>query len=865
MGNKISVDLAPSSLDEINSFNTSNLPSESPNGKEDICQHLNLWSLSELQVDRKDSSTAINNANQFKSTPIDLSTINKSHFLLKSTDVYIVLLIFKKDQEYINEQSPFPTGLWGLIESSSNMTDRGLLYPLPENKENKQNLESFLLSKKDFVDNEFKYMLFIWNGKKSSGLLRSFALMKAFGLDKVLSESKIVPFLYYGYHIEKNAIVKGNTIKLKDITGDAVDNSEDSQPNSEKIFNYHETVYLFQWLYPIKENKKNKKIFFKGFNHNFLNPSSDSNYYNNFKTISKKMFHEKEIKDLGKNQTSNAPNKMLPPKLNLGFVLKKNEEQKQQEEAKNTSEREELNEQEEEDDYDYDDDVDIDFGLAPSNNIPANANLNQLKIPKITGLKVNFIRGSRTENEEEEDSLNKVPESILRETAEKIKQNEILDENHINALNENYLIKDEDRKRLISEYYSKHLSEIIPNFLYLSSYNAAKNKALLENNKITHIINCAADYCENLYEKDYKYLAFYLKDHAIENIECIFYECINYIEKALESKGRVLVHCIQGISRSVSVVIAYLIYKNKCPYNVAFSQVQSKRTIASPNLGFAIQLQNFSLRILEPPEKYRFVPKIFAVGLFQLEQAGKIVCRLMNEAFFENKEFGHPRLFDKRGVFLVVGVKSIYIWVGKKISKKKKDAFLDYANTYIKLLKQFENAPKSCTPVIINEEEETEAFLNDLFNGAKEKIEKYKKCLSSEFTDWNNWYKETQRKKDDKKLSENNSNATLNKDEVKKAFYLYPSMQPEAMMDFDDLNDNQFLITCVMRGKAPIVYRWKGGSIEISEEKCAEYKDKVINEFFKTQGVNEEEISKIKIIDETPVEESDEFLELLFI
>ena len=79
---------------------------------------------------------------------------------------------------------------------------------------------------------------------------------------------------------------------------------------------------------------------------------------------------------------------------------------------------------------------------------------------------------------EEEDSLNDIPESTLIQTSEKILNSG--DEIDINALNENYSLKDSERKKIISDYYSKHLSEIIPDFLYLSSYNAAKNKDLLE-------------------------------------------------------------------------------------------------------------------------------------------------------------------------------------------------------------------------------------------------------------------------------------------------------------------------------------------------------------------------------------------------
>ncbi len=91
-----------------------------------------------------------------------------------------------------------------------------------------------------------------------------------------------------------------------------------------------------------------------------------------------------------------------------------------------------------------------------------------------------------------------------------------------------------------------------------------------------------------------------------------------------------MIHCNQGISRSVSLVIAYLIYAKKMNYDEAFTFVQDKRSISCPNLGFSIQLQNFYQRLYDGPENYRLNPKIFSVGSFQIEQAEKIVCRIVN-------------------------------------------------------------------------------------------------------------------------------------------------------------------------------------------------------------------------------------------
>ena len=259
MGNNIYVDKTPSSIEKIISYSNLNIEKSlnEINNENHSYQHLNLWSLSESSI-TNDNYQEENTTTSIISNPIELSNIHQSRFLLDSHNVYIILLIFKKDKENLVENSPFPTGLWGIIESSSNMTPRGLLYAFPNNN-NSQNLESFLLSKRELEDSEFKYMLFIWNGKKASAYLRSIALMKAFDLDKSLSSPNLVQLLYNGFYINKNKVERSEPINMGDIINNTIENSEDSTPSSEKISNFHETVYLFKWLYPISDKKKKKK------------------------------------------------------------------------------------------------------------------------------------------------------------------------------------------------------------------------------------------------------------------------------------------------------------------------------------------------------------------------------------------------------------------------------------------------------------------------------------------------------------------------------------------------------------------------------------------------------------------------------
>jgi atypical dual specificity phosphatase len=60
----------------------------------------------------------------------------------------------------------------------------------------------------------------------------------------------------------------------------------------------------------------------------------------------------------------------------------------------------------------------------------------------------------------------------------------------------------------------------------------------------------------------------------------------------IEGKN-VFVHCGAGVSRSVSVVIAYLIKYNNMKYDQAFNLIKSIRWFIKPNSGFVEQLKQY--------------------------------------------------------------------------------------------------------------------------------------------------------------------------------------------------------------------------------------------------------------------------------
>ena len=96
---------------------------------------------------------------------------------------------------------------------------------------------------------------------------------------------------------------------------------------------------------------------------------------------------------------------------------------------------------------------------------------------------------------------------------------------------------------------------------------------------------------------------------------------------------------------------------------------------------------------------------------------------------------------------------------------------------------------------------------------------------------------------------------------MKKGFFLFPNDTQDLVLDFDDLNDAQFLIACVYQNQKGKIYMWKGKEIDLNDEKCNEYKNKVIKIFYK--DLTEEEMNKIDCINEIPMEESDDFLRLI--
>lgn len=235
-----------------------------------------------------------------------------------------------------------------------------------------------------------------------------------------------------------------------------------------------------------------------------------------------------------------------------------------------------------------------------------------------------------------------------------------------------------------NEYYKHVCSEIIEDFIYLGGDKVAQNKELLKKNGITHVMNCAADYSDNYHKNDFVYKSYHLGDNTRENIECVFYDGIDFFDKVKREGGRVYVHCVQGISRSCTMIMCYLMKTNGDKFEDLFDFMRGKRAVINPNFAFITQLCLFHKRLYNREfDSVPVNPRCFAVLSHSDNDARWIVSKMIMENLYNGP---NQKPLDPRGVFIVQGAEKIYIWVGADVFEANIKAYKDQALFYIERL-----------------------------------------------------------------------------------------------------------------------------------------------------------------------------------
>ncbi|XP_056598897.1 dual specificity protein phosphatase 22-B [Triplophysa dalaica] len=134
------------------------------------------------------------------------------------------------------------------------------------------------------------------------------------------------------------------------------------------------------------------------------------------------------------------------------------------------------------------------------------------------------------------------------------------------------------------------LNKVLPD-LYLGNFKDASDREQLAKNNITHILSIYDNATPILQEMTY--LCIPAADSPSQNLIQHFKKSIMFIhESRLKGEG-CLVHCLAGVSRSVTLVVAYIMTVTSLGWQEALVAVNVVRPCASPNGGFKTQLQEF--------------------------------------------------------------------------------------------------------------------------------------------------------------------------------------------------------------------------------------------------------------------------------
>lgn len=144
----------------------------------------------------------------------------------------------------------------------------------------------------------------------------------------------------------------------------------------------------------------------------------------------------------------------------------------------------------------------------------------------------------------------------------------------------------------------RDMQEILPG-LFLGPYGAAgKSKlAVLQKYQITHIVCVRSTDEEKIvkvnFANQFQSLVVRLAESKTETLIPKVKDFHSFVDNCLNNGGRVLVYCMDGMSRGPSLVIAYLMLKYGLKFQESLRYVQNRRFCVQPSPLLEVQLKEF--------------------------------------------------------------------------------------------------------------------------------------------------------------------------------------------------------------------------------------------------------------------------------
>lgn len=150
--------------------------------------------------------------------------------------------------------------------------------------------------------------------------------------------------------------------------------------------------------------------------------------------------------------------------------------------------------------------------------------------------------------------------------------------------------------------------------LFVGDLASASNNDAMKQQGITHIVSVINGAFEQ-FPNDFEYKIIHINDDPWVDIEKYFDTSNSFIDEALrKTNTKVMIHCQRGVSRSVTLLLAYMIYKQNQTKPITnvdieetviriLTEVQVHRPIAEPNTGFMESLREYICRLNNYPPR----------------------------------------------------------------------------------------------------------------------------------------------------------------------------------------------------------------------------------------------------------------------
>lgn len=161
------------------------------------------------------------------------------------------------------------------------------------------------------------------------------------------------------------------------------------------------------------------------------------------------------------------------------------------------------------------------------------------------------------------------------------------------------------------------LSQITP-YVFVTAGDTAQRSPTIYSNGIGCVINVADELPQMLFppETGIESIKYPIYDIPTFPIYQYFDSVADRIATNVASNRRTLLYCNHGRSRSITMILAYLIKHHRLPLPTAYALVRDKRQIALPNAGFWAQLMAYEL--YQQQQQYNNTPRL-AISYSQVQ------------------------------------------------------------------------------------------------------------------------------------------------------------------------------------------------------------------------------------------------------